>query len=99
MAQRPARAIAVTRGARGCTVYSAEGRADAPGFAVDEVDPTGAGDCFDAGFVSARLEGMPIAEAGRLANACGALAVTAKGPMAGAKPRAEVERFMRRPQR
>ena len=94
MAQRPERTIVVTRGAQGCTVYSAAGRADAPGFAVTEVDPTGAGDCFDAAFVCARLEGLPIAEAARLANACGALAVTVKGPMAGAKPRAELERFI-----
>ena len=36
-----------------------------------------------------------MAEAAQLGNACGALTVNAKGPMAGAKGRAEVERFIR----
>ena len=69
-------------------------RLDVAGFAVDEIDPTGAGDCFDAGFLCGLLEGMALDEAARLANACGALAVTAKGPMAGAMTRTDVERFM-----
>ena len=50
-----------------------------PGFAVDEVDPTGAGDCFGAAFVSFWLRGADPVEALRIANACGALAVTARG--------------------
>lgn len=99
MAERPERKIVVTRGAGGCSVYAADSRMDVPGFAVAEADPTGAGDCFDAAFVSGLLQGASAAEAARLANACGALAVTAKGPMAGAKTRAEVERFVASRQR
>lgn len=95
IAQRPGRTVVVTRGADGCSVYTADGHIDVAGYAVDEVDPTGAGDCFDAAFISAILDGKSPTEAARLANACGALAVSAKGPMAGAKTRAEVERFMR----
>lgn len=95
LAERPDRRIVVTRGADGCSVFIADGRMDVAAYAVDEVDPTGAGDCFDAGFICGILEGMPIREAARLGNACGALAVSAKGPMAGAKSRAAVERFMR----
>ncbi len=95
MTARPERRIVVTRGAAGCSIFTKEARLDVPGFAVDEVDPTGAGDCFDAAFVSGLLGGMPLREAARLANACGALAVTEKGPMAGAKSLADVERFMR----
>ena len=92
--ERPERIIVVTRGAAGCSVYTASGKVDVAGYAVDEVDPTGAGDCFDAGFISAMLAGKSTVEAAQLANACGALAVTAKGPMAGAKTRAEVEQFI-----
>lgn len=91
---RPGRVIAVTRGAAGCSVYTADRRIDAPGFPVQEIDPTGAGDCFDAGFISALLAGGTVAQAAQLGNACGALAVSAKGPMAGAKSRADVERFL-----
>ena len=92
---RPERIIAVTRGAAGCSVYSEAGRLDVAGFAVDEIDPTGAGDCFDAGFLTGILEGKSTLDSAWLANACGALAVREKGPMAGAKTRDEVERFMR----
>ena len=93
--ERPARKIVVTRGAAGCTVYTSQGRLDVAGYAVPEVDPTGAGDCFDAGFIAAILDGKSINAAASLANACGALTVSAKGPMTGAKPRADVEQFMR----
>ncbi len=92
--KRPDRVIVVTRGAHGCSVFTSAGRVNEAGYAVDEVDPTGAGDCFDAAFLSATLAGKSAAEAAQLANACGALAVTAKGPMAGAKSLADVEGFM-----
>ena len=92
---RPERKIVVTRGADGCSVYTADAQMDVPGYAVDEIDPTGAGDCFDAALLSGILEGKSTFEAAELANACGALAVSEKGPMAGAKSRAAVERFMR----
>ena len=94
LAERPDRTIVVTRGADGCSIYTADGQIDVAGYALDEIDPTGAGDCFDAAFICGFLEGMPIREAAQLGNACGALAVSAKGPMAGARSRAAVERFM-----
>jgi sugar/nucleoside kinase (ribokinase family) len=67
---------------------------DVPGFAVQEVDPTGAGDSFCAGFTVALLENMPLEEAGHFANAVGALAVTQLGPMEGAPSRQQVMEFM-----
>ena len=91
---RPDRIILITQGAAGCTLHTGEGEERIPGFAVQEVDPTGAGDCFDAGFLVRWLEGATPVEAARFANACGALAVTAQGPMAGARKRADIERFM-----
>jgi len=97
------RIVILTQGAKGCTVYkyyagdlhSALIPAPVEGFVVHEIDPTGAGDCFDAGFLARWLEGDSPAEAARFANACGALAVTAQGPMAGARHRDEVLKFMR----
>ncbi len=91
---RPDRIIVVTRGVDGCSVYTVDAQMDVPGYAVHEIDPTGAGDCFDAAILTSLLEGKSMREAAQLANACGALAVTEKGPMAGAKSRADVERFM-----
>jgi len=86
--------VGLKRGAEGCTIYTKEQMIEAPAFAVEAVDPTGAGDCFDAGFVAGLLEGLPLDEVGRLANACGALGATRKGPMEGAFVREVVEEFM-----
>lgn len=93
-AQKPQRIIVMTQGAGGCTVYTAEDAIHAPGYPVQEVDPTGAGDCFDAGFLMGWLRGDALDAAARQANACGALAVTKQGPMAGAQPLQAVQQFM-----
>ncbi|HZO89088.1 MAG TPA: sugar kinase [Chthonomonadaceae bacterium] len=86
--------VALKQGPAGCRLFTAEEERTVPGFAVPEVDPTGAGDAFCAGFTVALLEGMPLSEAGRFANAVGALAVTKRGPMEGVPSRAEVHALM-----
>ena len=75
--------VVVKRGAKGASHYDATGELTAPGYAAEEVDPTGAGDCFGATFVTCRLQGRSAAESLDYANAAGALAVSAKGPMEG----------------
>jgi 2-dehydro-3-deoxygluconokinase len=60
------------------------------------VDPVGAGDAFAAGYIAATLEGKPLDEALRVANACGAAAVTVVGDMAGLPDRQELERLLDR---
>ena len=42
--------VVLKRGASGCTVFSPDGEFEIAGFNVEEVDPTGAGDTFCAGF-------------------------------------------------
>jgi len=79
------------RGAAGCSVYAGGKRLDVPGFKVREVDPTGAGDCFNAAFLVGLEENWPLEQAARFACAAGALAVTKQGPMEGAPSRREVE--------
>jgi 2-dehydro-3-deoxygluconokinase len=49
---------------------------------VEVVDTVGAGDAFVAGFLSGRLRGWDDGECLRLANACGACAVTVPGDVA-----------------
>jgi sugar/nucleoside kinase (ribokinase family) len=92
--QNPRRLIVVTQGAEGCTVYDENGSQAVAGFSVEEIDPTGAGDCFDAGFLAGWLAGTNPIKAAELANACGALAVTKQGPMAGAEEFRNVQTFM-----
>lgn len=75
--------VALTRGAEGAIVSSADGSWALPGHAVDAVDPTGAGDAFTATLVTLHRAGMGLREAAAFANAAGAHAVTALGPMEG----------------
>jgi sugar/nucleoside kinase (ribokinase family) len=79
----PLRTIVLKRGSRGCTVYTPEVREEIPAYPVAEVDPTGAGDCFDAGFLCGQLEGRSLIDSARLASAVGALNARAFGPMEG----------------
>ena len=72
--------VLLKRGAEGCTLYTADEVRHIPGFSVQEVDPTGAGDCFAAGFAVASLRGAAPLQAARFANAVGARSVTAFGP-------------------
>jgi len=86
--------VALKRGVEGSTVYTPDGTLEVPAYQVDEVDPTGAGDCYDAAFVVGLAEGWDLARVGRFANAVGALATTRMGPMEGTFTREEVARFM-----
>jgi sugar/nucleoside kinase (ribokinase family) len=76
-------AVVVKRGAAGASYHDREGTVFAPAFPVEEVDPTGAGDCFGATFVTCRLRGMSVADSLRYANASGAHKVQHRGPMEG----------------
>lgn len=86
--------VVLKQGAKGCRIYSSTDVIDVPGFPVDEVDPTGAGDAFCAAFTVALLEGMSLHQAGQFANAVGAFAVKRLGPMEGIPTRNEVEEFL-----
>ena len=86
--------VALKRGANGATILADGARHDIPGHAVDEIDPTGAGDCFCGTFVASLTQGASPAEAGRRANAAGAIAVTRRGPMEGNSGPEEIEAFL-----
>ncbi|HVQ36220.1 MAG TPA: carbohydrate kinase family protein [Pyrinomonadaceae bacterium] len=70
--------------------------ASVPGFKVDALDTTGAGDSFAAGFVSAFLKGQPLEECLRSGNACGALSTLKAGGTANQPDRAGLKRFLSR---
>ena len=63
-------------------------------FLREVVDPTGAGDCFGATFVSMIAQGFAFGDALRFANAAGALAVGKTGPMEGNSSLAEIKAFL-----
>ena len=92
---RNAGEVVLKRGADGSTVFTREGqRIDCPGFIVEEIDPTGAGDCFGGAYVACRRLGMSIEQALIYANAAGARNVTVRGPMEGAGTLAELDAFI-----
>jgi len=67
-------------GGDGAAVISADGEvAHQPPYVVEPLDTTGCGDAFNAAFIKARVEGMPVADSLRLASACGALCATRLG--------------------
>lgn len=86
--------VAVKRGAGGASVYDGNGETSVPGFLVQAVDTTGAGDNFNGGFLFGMLAEWPVERCLRLGNACGALSVRVVGGVGGYAGLAEVEAFM-----
>ncbi|MFB6142589.1 MAG: carbohydrate kinase family protein [Halorientalis sp.] len=80
---RPGVTVVVTRGAEGAEARTGGEAVDHPGYEVDAVDATGAGDAFAAGFLAVWLDGGELPAALAVANACGALATTRAGARAG----------------
>ena len=91
---RGARLVALKLGRDGALVATAEERHHVPGFAVESVDATGAGDTFDGAFLTERVRGATPMVAARYANAAAALATRGYGAVDPIPRRAEVERFL-----
>jgi sugar/nucleoside kinase (ribokinase family) len=66
-----------------------------PGRKVTAVDTTGAGDCFHAALIAAKLDGATLAEALKFASAAASLKVLARGARGGLPTRSEVENVLR----
>jgi len=90
------RTVVVKLGPAGCYVDGPGGTFTSPGFAVQAVDTTGAGDCFAAGFLAALCRGENLAQAARFANAAGALCTLGMGGADSAPAVAQVQEFLTR---
>lgn len=83
-------------GAEGARALKNDGIIHVPGFTVDVTDTTGAGDSFDAGFIFAHLlQEMPLQDALRFANVCGALSATGIGGTATQPTLEQAQRFLK----
>ena len=75
------RAVILTRGADGCSIYHEKGRVFHPSACIEVADTVGAGDSFTAGFVSALLAGRSHLEAVALATRVAAFVCSHHGAM------------------
>lgn len=73
------RTVIVRNGKEGSYGFSYEGYEEAPAFSVTVEDTVGAGDVYNAGFISARLEGKSLKESLIMGNAVSGYTVTKKG--------------------
>lgn len=91
---RQGKLVVLKNGEAGCRIFHGDEVLNIPSFSVTEQDPTGAGDTFCGAFLTALIEGRPLEECGRFANAAGALSVLKQGPMEGAPTREGLEQFL-----
>jgi sugar/nucleoside kinase (ribokinase family) len=90
---RGARCVAVTRGADGAIVVTAEQVHEVPAYDVPVVDTTGCGDAFSAGFLRGLALGRDLPAAARLGCATAAQVAQGVGTDHGHYDLAAVERF------
>ena len=88
--------ITVTLGSQGCQCYTGRESFHIPGFKVSAIDPTGAGDTFNAAFLYGIVKKFPLRQTAVFANAAAALAVTADGPKGGDRPVQEINSFIQK---
>jgi fructokinase len=91
------RMMVVTHGAGGATLHTRSVAISVPGFRVNAVDTTGAGDGFVAGLLVGLLErGMEnLKENLRFACAVGAITTTGRGAIPALPTRTQVEAFLK----
>ncbi|CAB3789727.1 tagatose kinase [Pararobbsia alpina] len=92
--KRGVREVVVKRGKDGCSYYDGATELNLPALPVQEVDPTGAGDCFGGTYIACRAQGFGIEKALSYACAAGARAVTVRGPMEGTATLAQLDEFI-----
>lgn len=88
-------AVLITLGPRGAFVLDPNHRELVPGFQVEAVDTTAAGDVFNGALAVSLADGGSLTEAVRFANAAAALSVTKLGAQSSAPRREEIEAFLR----
>jgi ribokinase len=86
--------VIITLGSQGAFVATAASRELVPGFKVEPVDTTAAGDTFNGALAVALSEGATLADAVQFANAAAAISVTRMGAQPSAPSREEIEALL-----
>lgn len=91
---RGVQTVILTLGARGAYLATADSGKLVPGFKVDAVDTTAAGDTFNGAIAVALSEGQTLDQALRFGNAAAAISVTRIGAQPSTPHRDEIEAFL-----
>ncbi|MCJ7589432.1 MAG: ribokinase [Candidatus Aminicenantes bacterium] len=92
--QHGVKTVLITLGHRGVYVAGEGIRKLVPGFQVEAVDSTAAGDVFCGALAVGVAENKPLLDAVRFANAAAAISVTRMGAQPSAPNREEIEAFL-----
>ena len=93
-AEGKAEVIAVKDGARGAYVANKEERVKIEPYPCHPVEPVGAGDAFNAGFICGLLEGKPLAVCGKMGAIAGALTTENVGDTEGMPVRTQMQKLL-----
>lgn len=74
--------VVIKHGGKGCYVSTDEKSFTSPGYKIEVMDATGAGDAFDGAWVKGVLEGWGLEKIASYANAVGAITATGLGAVA-----------------
>jgi sugar/nucleoside kinase (ribokinase family) len=87
--------LVVKLGPKGAIAQGAGARLECPAVKVESVDPVGAGDSFDAGFLHQYVRGADLETCLRWGNLAGALSTTRPGGTEAFRDREHREKFLR----
>jgi ribokinase len=86
--------VIVKMGGLGCLVADQSCIVELPGFPVEAIDTTAAGDAFNGALAVSLAEESDLLDAARFASAAAALSVTKPGAMSSMPSRYELDRFL-----
>lgn len=86
--------VVVKQGRKGAFAISEEEHVHTPALRMEAVETIGAGDAFNAGFLSGQLRGRDLAGSLRLGAVAGALATAVPGDVEGLPTWAEVQPYL-----
>ncbi|MCP4168655.1 MAG: ribokinase [Chloroflexi bacterium] len=87
--------VVMTLGERGSLIVTADNVTEVPAYTIPNIiDSNGAGDSFNASLATGLLEGKPLAEAARFANAVAGLCCTRWDTVPSYHTRQEVDEFL-----
>lgn len=88
--------IAIKKGGQGAVVSDGNMTFSIPPFLCDPIESIGAGDGFDAGFLSGILENKNLEMCGKMGAVCGAMATETSGDFEGYPDRERLDKILLR---